>query len=356
MKKFLAVLLSLTMVLALAGCGEDAQVEIPEDTQDLLSGDDDSTDGAAEVEYEITIASTGLPTQPPQMASQDFMDYVETETNGRWKFTLMDSSVLGSDSDILQQVMDGTLQISGVGATTFSMYTDLLEVLSLPFLIDSYEKEYAALESDEYKAICDAVGEELGIKILYTSENGIRHFATVDQPIHSLADMAGLKLRVPTSVILEEALAALGASPVSINYNELYTSLQNGIIDGEEVNYSTLSGQKHYEVAKYVTEVGLYCMSGLVIANLDFWTSLTPEDQAILEEGAALAQKNTFEEYVLNIDEEGRAACEEGGMEITVLSDEQLQEFKDATAYIVDEYAAKDPLIADYVEMARNLQ
>ena len=350
MKKFFAVLLSLAMLLALAGCGEDAQVQVPEDTGDL-GGDT----GSAEAEYEITIASTGTPTQPPTLASQDFMEYVETESNGCFQFELLDSSVLGSDSDILQQVMDGTLLISGVGATTFSMYTDLLEVLSLPFLIDSYDKEYAALQSDEYQAICDAVGEQLGIKILYTSENGIRHFATVDKPIYSMADLQGLKLRVPTSVILEEVLAALGASPVSINYNELYTSLQNGIIDGEEVNYSTLASQKHYEVAKYVTEVGLYCMSGLVIANLDFWNSLSPEDQALLEEGAALAMKNTFEQYVVEVDEESRAECEANGMEITVLSDEQLQELKDATAYIVDEYAAKDPLIADYVEMARNL-
>lgn len=347
MKRLLSIILSLAMLLALAGCGEDAHVQM-----DDVSGD---SSGAANAEHVIKVATTGNSKQPPSLASQDFFDYVETETDGRFAFEMYDSSTLGSDADILQQVIDGTLQISGVGATTFSMYTDLLEVLSLPFLLNSYDKEYAAFQSDEYRALCDAVGEKLGIKILFTSENGIRHFATTGKSIHSMADMAGLKMRVPTSVVLEEALTALGASPLSINYNELYTSLQNKIIDGEEVNYSTLAGQKHYEVAKYVTEVGLYCFSGLIVANLDFWNSLSPEDQQILEAGSDLAMKNTFEKYVVELDETCRAECEANGMEITTLTDEQLQEFMDATAYIVDEYAAKDPLIADFVEMVRGL-
>lgn len=350
MKKALAMILSLAMLIALAGCGEDAHVQIDSPSN---TGDGEQR---ADAEYVIKVASTGTSKQPPSLACQDFFEYVESETDGRFQFELHDSSTLGSDADILQQVIDGTLQISGVGATTFSMYTDLLEVLSLPFLLNSYEKEYAALQSEEYRAICDAVGEKMGIKILFTSENGIRHFATTSQPIHSMADMAGLKLRVPTSVVLEKTLTALGASPVSINYNELYTSLQNKIIDGEEVNYSTLAGQKHYEVAKYATEVGLYCFSGIIIANLDFWNSLSPEDQQILEAGSDLAMKNTFEKYVVELDETCRAECKENGMEITILTKEQLQEFKDATAGIVDEYAAKDPLIADFVEMARGLE
>lgn len=349
MKKLLAVMLSLAMLLALAGCGEDAHVQI-DTPQDAGNGGEKT-----EAEYVIKYADTGNSRQPPHMASMDFFNYVETATNGRYHFEMYDSSTLGSDADILQQVIDGTLLISGVGATTFSMYTELLEVLSLPFLLNSYEKEYAALRSDEYRAICDAVGEQLGIKILFTSENGIRHFATTSTPIHSVADMSGLKLRVPTSVVLETTLNALGANPVSIDYSELYTSLQNKVIDGEEVNYSTLASQKHYEVAKYVTEVGLYCFSGLIIANLDFWNSLSPEDQQIMLDGSDLALKNTFEKYVVDIDADCKAECEANGMEITILSEEQLQEFRDATAHIVDEYAAKDPLIADFVEMARGL-
>ena len=354
MKKLIALALSLAMMLALASCGADANVSVPSNNPGATGSGGSGEPAAAE--HVIKVASTGNPKQPPQLAAQDFFSEVESKTDGRITFELYDSSALGSDADILQQVIDGTLQISGVGATTFSMYTDLLEVLSLPFLLNTYEKEYAALESDEYRAICDAVGEQLGIKILYTSDNGIRHFATINQPINSMADLKGLKLRVPTSVVLEEVLTALGANPVSINYSELYTSLQNKIIDGEEVNYSTLAGQKHYEVAKYVTEVGLYCMSGIVIANLDFWNSLSPEDQQIMLDASALAQKNSFEKYVIEVDEAARKECEDNGMTITTLDDSQLQEFREATAYIVDEYAGKDPLIADFVEMARGLK
>ena len=150
------------MVLSLAACGgADANVQLPSTSDASSTGSD--------AEYNISIASTGLPTQAPYMATTDFVSAVETAGNGRFKFVVHDSSSLGTDEDILKQVIDGTLQVSAVGGTTFSMYTPLLEVLSLPFLLTDYEKEYAALTSDEYRAICDAVGEQLGIKILFTT-------------------------------------------------------------------------------------------------------------------------------------------------------------------------------------------
>lgn len=128
-----------------------------------VSGKNDSS-----AEYVINLASTSLPGQAPTMAEEDFIAEVEEKSGGRFEFVVHNSSSLGTDEDILQQVIDGTLQISSVGGTTFSMYTPLLEVLTLPFLLTNYEKEYAALTSDEYRAICDAVGEQLGIKILFT--------------------------------------------------------------------------------------------------------------------------------------------------------------------------------------------
>ena len=176
MKKLLAFVLSLAMVLSLAACGgADANVQLP-------AGSDASSTGS-DAEYNISIATTGLPTQAPYMATTDFISAIEAAGNGRFKFVVHDPSSLGTDEDILKQVIDGILQVSAVGGTTFSMYTPLLEVLSLPFLLTDYEKEYAALTSDEYRAICDAVGEQLGIKILFTSENGIRHFATTKKPV-----------------------------------------------------------------------------------------------------------------------------------------------------------------------------
>lgn len=359
MKKIISVLLASAMALSLAACGEDAYVNVETQaagTESAVASDStgtDTTTGTAE--YSIKIATTGNSKQPPSLATQDFMNAVKENTNGRYEFELHDSSTLGGDSDILQQVMDGTLQVSAVGGTTFSMYTELLEVLSLPFLITNYDLEYKALQSDEYKAICDRVGEELGIKILFTSENGIRHFATVNKPIYTVEDLKGLKIRIPTSTVLDKTIKALGANPQTIAYSELYSSLQNSVIDGEEVNYSTLAGQHHYEVAMYVTEAGMYCFSGMVIANLDWWNSLNAEDQKIIEDACRLAEENTFTKYVVDLDESSRQECIDNGMTVIELTDEQLQGFKDATASIIDEYAAKDPLIADYVEMARNL-
>lgn len=356
MKRLLSAVLAGTMLLLCTACGDDAYVNVETSAESTAetAGNAEVSSGSDSV-YSIKIATTGNSKQPPSLATSDFMNEVEEVSGGKYEFELYDSSTLGGDSDILQQVMDGTLQVSAVGGTTFSMYTDLLEVLSLPFLVTDYDKEYKAIQSDEYKAICDKVGEELGIKILFTSENGIRHFATVNKQINSVEDLKGLKIRIPTSTVLDKTIKALGANPQTIAYSELYSALQNSVIDGEEVNYSTFAGQHHYEVAKYVTEVGMYCFNGMLIANLDWWNSLSDEDKQIFENASKTAEENTFTKYVVELDETSRKECEDNGMTITKLTDEELQAFKDATASIVDEYAAKDQLIADYVEMARNL-
>ncbi len=362
-KKLVACLLSVAILLSLTACGEDANVQLPA-TSEVAQNDAAETMGNSRSEslsetsseaVVIKFASPGTDKQPPTIAMKDFFSQVEEKTNGKYKFDLYTNSALGADADILQQVIDGTLKMSGLGITTLSMYSDKLEVLSLPFLITDYDKEYKAVTSDEYHALCDAVGEQIGIKILFTSENGIRHFATVDKPIKGLNDLKGLKIRIPVSNALEKAIQCLDANPVTLPYNELYSSLQNHVIDGEEVNYSTLAGQKHYEVAKYVTEVGFYCFAGVIIANLEFWNNLPEEERRIMEEASDAAMKNSFESYLRENEKESKDACIANGMEITELTPEQLQAFKDATAPVLDEYREKDPLIAAFIDMAQGL-
>ena len=93
----------------------------------------------------------------------------------------------------------------------------------------------------------------MGLYIYGVFDSGMRHIGMIDKPINTTDDLKGVKLRTASSELLLEALTLLGASPIVVNYNEVYSALQNGVVDGEDVNYLTAVAQKHYEIIGYMS-------------------------------------------------------------------------------------------------------
>jgi TRAP-type C4-dicarboxylate transport system substrate-binding protein len=115
-------------------------------------------------------------------------------------------------------------------------------VIQLPFLIDSYELEAKVLQLPEWKAILAKANEDLGqCTIISVAEFGIREIATTTKMINTMADMKNLRMRTAGNPVVDDAMKLVGASPVIVEYSELYSALQNRIIDSEEVNVATVS-------------------------------------------------------------------------------------------------------------------
>lgn len=272
----LAALLALTSVLAACGGSPAKTSGTP-----APSG---STAPTGET-VKIIFANYGSSSMPPAKADRDSIAYIEEKSNGTIKYDYVPDGVLGGEADMMQQVMDGTIQCIECGATMLNTYTSLSECFQLPFLITDYETAEKAMSSDAARAIYDKIGEELGLKIICYQENGLRHFANNIRPITSVADMKGLKLRVAPSAMLNEAITLLGASPMTIGYNDVYSALQNKVVDGEEINITSVYAMKHYEQLEYISEIGMYPFPVFVVYNLDFWNSLTTEQQEIIIAG-----------------------------------------------------------------------
>ena len=249
-----------------------------------------------------------------------------------------------------RQIMDGVIEAGGGGIATYTNYNTLAEVYQLPFLINSYETEWAALQTPEWQAIIDAVEESIGsVYICGTVDVGMRHVASVDKPVTCLADMQGLKIRTASSTVLIEALEDLGASPIVVGYTEVYSALSNGVVNAEDVNYMTAVAQSHFEVCKYFTEVGMYPYPTFMCFNKDFIDSLPEGYWDFMQECMNEAMETFFTETIVGADANYRKVLEDNGVTIYELSD--LDAWRAAIQPLYDEYTAEgtDQRIIDFI-------
>ncbi len=336
-KFFSTIALVLSLVILVSGCSKGDANKAP-------TGNNDDV-------LKITFGGTEQSNLATGMAAQWAVDEISKLSDGKIDISYHPQGTLGTDADLSQQVLSGNIPLAGVSVGALSQYTPLLEVIQLPFMLTSYEEELEALNSDEFKALIAAVEEEFDIKILGLFENGMRHFATIDKPVNTIDDIKNVKLRVAPSVIIQKAMGLIGANPMSITYGEVSTALQNRTIDGEEINITSAGSQKHYEVIKYISEVGFYPYPSIYIMNGNYYRSLTEEQQKIIVDTFAEAQNKALTEYIEQTEKTFREECETNGVVFNKV--ENIQPFKDAVQSLYEEYSEKDPKIEAFVNRFR---
>lgn len=340
MKKFLALLLALGMSLSLAACGGS---DTSSDT-----GSEDGESGFEKQTWKFTCSATE--NTPWADMGREFGELVSEATGGAVTVEVYaaDQLTAGNQTEGIQGVMDGTIELSAHSNIIYSNFDQRLNVVSMPFLFDSYEDVDAKLDGAAGEAVGEVV-EELGLHLLGIAENGFRHVTNSVRPIESLADMKGLKLRVAGSELLNEEYTAWGANWTNANWSEVYTGLQTGTYDGQENPLPTADGASIAEVQKYVTYwTGVYdCI--FFTMNGELYDSLSPELQAIVDEcGQKAAQNQREKERAM--DQEILAKWEEAGVTVSELSDEAVQEFKDASAYIYEDETFVNMMTPELIE------
>jgi tripartite ATP-independent transporter DctP family solute receptor len=205
---------------------------------------------------------------------------LERFSGGQIKAELFPNGQLGDQKSMIQQVRRGTIGMANIASGVLaSLYYPKLGIVDLPFLFNSRAHLRAALNNDNpfVKQLLDDVAKESGIRILSLNPYGFRHLTTKDKEIKEPKDLSGLKIRTMEIVPHQEMVKALGASPVPIPYLELYTSLQTGVVFGQENTPSNMIQQKFYQVQKNLTATQHVMTVGALIANEDWYRGLTPE-------------------------------------------------------------------------------
>ena len=337
MKKFLALALALGMTASLAACGSTSG-----GSSNAGSGSAASGSGSGSFEKQTwKFACSATDNTCWADMGRDFGQMVSDATGGAVTVDVYaaDQLTAGNQSEGIQAVIDGTTDMSAHSNLIYSAFDQRLNVVSLPFLFVSFDDVDAKLDGEGGKAVGEVV-ESLGLHLLGIGENGFRHPTNNKHEIASLADMKGLKLRVAGSELLNAEYGKWGANWANANWSEVYTALQTGTYDGQENPLPTADGASMSDVQKYVTYwTGVYdCI--FFTMNADLYNSLSPELQKIVDEcGQKAAQNQRQKER--EEDQQILEKWKSSGVTVTELTPEAVQEFKDASASVYDEFADK---------------
>lgn len=269
-----------------------------------------------------------LPADHPWgIGAEKFKEIVEEKTNGQIKIELHGGGSLGSSGREIQEGVEiGTIDI-GISSTPLAQINPYVEIFSLPYIFSDRENAWEVLDGP----IGDQVGnhlEERNIKHLAYWEDGFRQVTNNKHPIKSPEDFKGLRIRVPESSVRVATFEALGASPVSMSFSEVFTALQQGVIDGQENPLSVVTSSSFYDVQEFLTITNHVYSPASLLINLHKWNSLSAEQQDIILE-AAQAGRDVNRELNKKQDEEAIETLKEKGMQVEVIED--IAPFREAT-------------------------
>ncbi|MBN2899377.1 MAG: C4-dicarboxylate TRAP transporter substrate-binding protein [Clostridia bacterium] len=281
MKKLSLLLLCVALVvMSFAGCSKPAATEEAAATDATPAATVEDT-----VEpIVIQIGYANNPGEPLDLAVNEWKRLIEERSNGEIVMEIFPSSQLGSKNDLIDQMLAGD---SVITLADGAFYADRgvadFGIVFAPFVFDSWDEAWNLTKSDWYQEQSDQLAEK-GLRILTSNwKYGDRHTMTV-KPVRTVEDLKGMKIRVPNNTIQIKGFEALGATPTPMALGEVYTSLQQGTIDGLENPLTVLYNGKFQEVAKYLILDGHVKNFTTWVAGEEFFNSLTPEQQQLLKE------------------------------------------------------------------------
>ncbi len=287
---------------------------------------------------------------PMNKGCEFFIERLKKASNGRFEVKNYPARQLGDDRELFEQVQQGSLEMALISVAPVGSTSDLAAAFQLPFMFENWEQWLKVMFSKQAQDVFDGF-EKNNVRALACYDSGFRNALTVSKVIHSPEDFKGLKFRVAETPMHIAIFTALGASPTPIPYGEIYSSLQNKVIDGLEMDFPAILMEKHYEVAKNVTLTKHFTWPGVFMINLDKWKSLSPEDQKMVTECAREAMKDNVA-YIQGIESKAMAELRAKGVNVVELTPAERQKMVEATRSVVETYRAKDPRIGAFADFA----
>jgi tripartite ATP-independent transporter DctP family solute receptor len=199
-------------------------------------------------------------------------------SNGKMRVDIYPSGQLGAERDTVELVQIGSLAMTKVSAAPLEAFVPAMQVFSIPYVFRSREHYFKALDSAIGKELL-ASTEVARLKGMGYYDSGSRSFYMVDTPVESPADVAGKKIRVMKSQTAVKMIAAMGGGATPISWGELYTALQQGVVDGAENNPPSFFLSGHYEVCKYFALNEHTSVPDMLLMSSRIWESLDPQQQ-----------------------------------------------------------------------------
>ena len=242
-----------------------------------------------------------------------------------------------------KEYQTGAIDFVVAGTANLETFADVYEIFSMPYLFTSEEAYHEVMNDTEYMNQIYESTDEAGFRVLTWYNAGTRNFYA-KTPIHTPEDLKGLKIRVQQSPASVQMMEAFGAAASPMSFGEVYTAIQQGVIDGAENNELALTNNKHGEVAKYFSYNKHQMVPDMLIGNLKFLNSLSDEEREVFEEAARLSTEVELEEWDVQVEEAKKIAEEDMGVEFI---DVDIQAFKDQVAGVQEDMLADNEHIGD---------
>ena len=246
-------------------------------------------------------------------------------SNGKMQVIIYPSSQLGSEREMVELLQIGSLAMTKVSASPLEGFVPEMQLFSIPYVFRDKEHFWKVLDSDLGKSLLKGT-ENVRLKGLGYYDAGSRSFYTTDSPVYSPADLQGKKIRVLNSPTAVLTVKALGGAATPVSWGELYTALQQGVVDGAENNPPSYYLSRHYEISKYYTLDEHTSVPDVMLASLKVWNDLTDQQQQWLT--LAMADSVAYQKTLWQqASDEALAAVKAAGVEV-IYPDKQL--FRDA--------------------------
>lgn len=267
---------------------------------------------------------------------EQFGKALESKSNGRIKLEIFHSGQLGGERDLIEGMGLGTIDVAATSGGAGSSFVKEFACLEMPYLFESREQAYKAIDSPSGQALLKKL-ENSGIIGLGYFENGMSQISNNTREIKTPADLRNVKIRVKESPMPIATLRAFGANPTPMAWAEVFPALQQKTIDGLETPLPAYESHRLYEVQKYLSLVNYSYSPALFMFSQATMESLPPEDQAIIWDAAreAIAAQRA---YGVKYAEDSLPKLRESGMIITPTEEIDIEAFKKAAEPVYAEF------------------
>ena len=343
MKKLIALLLSVAMAASLAACGGSASTAASSAATSQAAGDSATTAADADPyaalgDFTMVVGHAQPEGNPRFVSMEKFAEDVSAATNGHVTVEVYGNGQLGTEKEMLEQVVAGTIQ--GMRGGQFDFSPRLL-MFTLPFLTQTRAQVTALLQSDLAKSVCAEAEAETGTVIINLCDaGGYRQFSNSKHPITKPDDLKGLKMRTNGMKTIDMTFQALGATTTTIPYSDLYMGLKTGVADGQENPWVNVQGMKFYEVQQYFTEVNYQFHPDPFYVNAAWWNSLPEEYRTIISE-CATAMGEYNDQLIDENSEAAKQVIVDAGCEVYEPTDDEIKAFQEAVQGGYDQCVAE---------------
>jgi tripartite ATP-independent transporter DctP family solute receptor len=282
---------------------------------------------------------------PTTDAIEHMGQLLSERTNGELTIKIFHSMQLGGEKEALEQVQLGALEMTRVSVGVVGPIVDDFNAFNLPYVFRSIDHMHKVVDGEIGQELLARL-EDGGLIGLGYMDAGARSFYNKERPITTPADLSGLKIRVMQNPIFIEMMGAMGGSGIPIAFNELYSALQTGVVDGAENNPPSYETQKHYEVAGYYSLTEHLIVPEIFVFSKKVWDTLSPEHQALIREVSPMATAKERELWAA-MEQKAMADLEGLGVKINQV---------DKAAFIAATAPVRDKFGAQYAELLKRIE